>query len=67
MAADLDRAGRHSSGVLQAGREFLQGPGFLRGPGVHLQIREDIPAGLEGILSFFVISFMFFDDLEIEC
>ena len=54
-------AGR--AGVIQAGREFLQGPGLLRGPGVHLQGREDIPAGLESLLSFFVILFMLFDDL----
>ena len=59
MAADLDRAGRGSggpagrAGVIQAGREFLQ-------------VRGNIPAGLERILSFFVILLSFFDDLEID-
>ena len=40
---------------------------LFRGPGVHLQGRMDITAGLESLLSFFVILFMVFDDLEIDC
>lgn len=60
MAADLDRADRGSGGP--AGRAAL-----LRGPGVHLQGREEVPAGLEGILSFFVILLSVFDMFGIDC
>ena len=51
VAADLDRAGRGSggpagrAGIIQAGREFLQGRDSSGGPGVHLQVRGNIPAG----------------------
>ena len=56
MAGDLDRA-------LQAGPEsFRPGGSSCRSCG----IREGVPAGLERILSFFGILFMFFDDLEID-
>ena len=64
MAADLDRAGQDPGGLLQAGApEVLQagrghsgragipaGPGFLRGPGVNLQGRGNIPAGLLNVM-----------------
>ena len=57
MAGDLDRA-------LQAG------PGSFRPAGSSCRswgIREEFLQGWERILSFFVILFMFFDDLEIDC
>ena len=73
MVADLDRASRAGQGragrtpeALQAGRTPA-GPGFLRGPGVHLQVRRIFLQVLQEFLSFFDIFFMFFDDLGIDC
>ena len=68
-------AGR--AGVIQAGRESCRTGGTppgswgpFAGPdgscrtGALLLIREEVPAGLENILSFFVILLSVFDDLS---
>ena len=72
MAADLDRAGRGSggpavrAGVLQVRDGVLQVRdssgvlGFICRPG-EIFLQDCI------VLSFFVIFFMFFDDLGIDC
>ena len=52
--------GSFRPGGIPAGPGFLRGPGIPAGPGWSL-------AGSERILSFFVILFMLFDDLEIDC
>ena len=69
MADDLGRAGQYRCrpGRSHSGRAGIPAgrAALLRGPGVHLQ--AGTPAGLEILLSFFVILFMFFYMFVIDC